>query len=279
MRSTGFEATRPWLQHLAGMELLHLVADTLAPEGIDAMPLKGMWLKLAGVYDPPEQRPITDVDLLVRSQDYGRAQAALLRAGFRLGREQGWQSVLERSQAQLALDLHREIFEPLCFGLSASDLWARASGPGPRGGMTLCMPQPLDAFGHLVGHFVRSGPTGRDSAHCADFEATLRHFGWPADHVASYLEAHGLARAGRLAMSMAVDHGPAPRAGLVLAAMHPDPVGEMLVRTTAGAARLPWVPRQAHSLAGLLLSRSLPAGVVSAAERGLKLIFARRARA
>jgi hypothetical protein len=77
------------LQRIAGRQLLfqaslEQVGACLAATGVNWIVLKGMDLATR-VFDHPEERPSTDIDLLIDPGDYPRARAAL--------EDSGWQSV------------------------------------------------------------------------------------------------------------------------------------------------------------------------------------------
>lgn len=250
-----------------GLQALAEVARTLAEGGIALVPLKGIWLHLSGAYAAPERRPIADVDVLVAAQDYGRAIQLLGRGGFECTSRALAESSHRRAGHGLSTDLHRELFEPNCFGLSGRDMLAAADPVREVEGIPLRMPEPLDAFGHLVGHFVRTGPSGRDAAHCRDFETVLQHYQWDAALVAAGLAQRGLARAGRFALGLAARAGDSPRAAAVLASLAHDPVGEQLAALAQRLHDMPAAPARAHSIAGLLLARDVPAGVAGITRR------------
>jgi len=100
----------------AEQKLLHL-ADAFDEEGIDYAVLKGPALAHA-VYEDPCLRPFCDLDLLVRSGDYSRANALLAHLGHARSRPEprlGWEarfgkgSVHVDSDDAVEIDLHRTL--------------------------------------------------------------------------------------------------------------------------------------------------------------------------
>lgn len=79
----------PWRQALFMMSARYLalgaavehIAQLLAAEKIRWIPLKGYDLATR-IYDPPEERQTSDLDLLVASQDFERARRKLVAAGW-----------------------------------------------------------------------------------------------------------------------------------------------------------------------------------------------------
>jgi hypothetical protein len=68
-------------RHLRLFELLELLDEALRVTGVAAVPLKGAALCAAGLYGPGE-RPMADLDILVRTDDIGAASAVLGALGF-----------------------------------------------------------------------------------------------------------------------------------------------------------------------------------------------------
>jgi hypothetical protein len=251
--------------HAIGLEVLRRCARVLKPLGIYAMPLKGIWLQ-SYVYARPEERAITDVDVIVPDRAFTIARQALIDAGFEARNANASEVALYARDLPLPIDLHARLFMPGAFALPTRELFARASTPVELEGAAIVLPEPVDALCHLVGHFVKSRCAPDDSRRTRDFAAVAHRFGLTAGHMAARLEATGMARAARYAFSelARVDALFAD----ALAALAHDPTGELLARacararselrpgTRAGAAR---VARAAQALPGFLLERSLPA--------------------
>ena len=126
-------------------------AAALADAGVPVLLLKGAsyggWL-----YDDPAERPMTDVDLMVGTNDHGRALEVLARIGFRPGGPAS-----QRSPRQHAVTLRREYDTvdlhrgPVQLGRIAIDdqLWTRA-----RAAPWIPGAQRLDEIDETLFHFA-----------------------------------------------------------------------------------------------------------------------------
>ena len=74
---------------MAATALVADVARRLSHEGIEVMPVKGALLQ-HWLYEDPADRPLTDIDLLVRASDFPAAHAVLADNGYR---PTAWSSV------------------------------------------------------------------------------------------------------------------------------------------------------------------------------------------
>jgi len=250
--------------HALGLSVLRRCSDVLRPHGIYAMPLKGLWLQ-SYVYERPEERSITDVDVIVPETAFKQAQGALQSAGFSARNANASEVALYARDLPLPIDLHARLFMPGAFALPTHALFARASAPVELAGAHVVLPDPVDAFCHLVGHFVKSRCRPDDARRTRDFVEVARRFGLSAGHIATRLETAGMARAARYALGH-LAAGDALFAE-VLAALPHDPAGELLARACSHArmgermagVRPSLVGRAAQALPGFLLERSLPA--------------------
>ena len=129
--------------------------EALEREGIGAVLFKGISYA-AWLYTDPGERPMSDVDLLVRAEDHARAVKALARLGY--WHPGPWEQRSERHHALTlkraggCVDLHRS---PMQVGRIAIDwdaLWARTSAaewvPGAR--RLDLVDEVLFHFAHLV---------------------------------------------------------------------------------------------------------------------------------
>jgi hypothetical protein len=124
-----------------GAELAEVV-DSLGREGVEVIFLKGGALAWT-VYADPAQRPMADLDLLVRLEQVGRASAVLQSLGFRLpasipadmvhfqqqiGAGLGW--LRSRRGSMTCLDLHHHLIGVdwcrAAFPVDPDALWASA---------------------------------------------------------------------------------------------------------------------------------------------------------
>ncbi|MBZ0118220.1 MAG: nucleotidyltransferase family protein, partial [Sandaracinaceae bacterium] len=93
-------------------------------QGILPMPLKGVLLQHL-VYRDPSERVLSDVDLLVPPGHFDEAVRALRAAGYALAPEGRAAVHAKGPSARLEIDLHRRLFAPGLFGLSARHLFER----------------------------------------------------------------------------------------------------------------------------------------------------------
>ena len=101
-----------------------------AEQSIDALPLKGPALALA-LYGDATLRSCNDLDLLVRRDDYTRAEALLLDQGF-VGREtDDYHRRFVRHG--IPVELHVEIASPQYFPFDSDGIWKRSRVENFRG--------------------------------------------------------------------------------------------------------------------------------------------------
>ena len=115
------------------------------------------------MYAGPEERAITDVDVIVPDRAFAIAKRALIDAGFEARSANVSEVALYAHDLPLPIDLHARLFMPGAFALPTRDLFARASGPVALEGAEIVLPAPVDALCHLVGHFVKSRCTPDDA--------------------------------------------------------------------------------------------------------------------
>lgn len=107
---------------------LEEVGSEFSARGIAWSAIKGAsyaW----GLYEEPALRPMTDLDLLVRAEDFECAARCLVQCGF-----SKWTISARQSHAQTYLrapheivDLHRSILQPLRSNAGMAGVWERAS--------------------------------------------------------------------------------------------------------------------------------------------------------
>lgn len=130
-------------RHLQVMELLRRLHERLRRAGVAAVPLKGAALYAAALYGPGE-RPMADVDLLVRSCDLETASATLQELGFqeslrlwknrlfRVSEPGDHAQTQEACEDRVKVELHERICEMLpvrLVDISAS-IFPRDAAPG-----------------------------------------------------------------------------------------------------------------------------------------------------
>lgn len=224
-------------------DLVRRLARALAAEGIDVMPLKGVLLQ-QHVYADPLERPISDVDLLVRERDFARATAVLAREGLDvfLHGEAGTSVTLREARSGFLVDLHQRLFSPSWFRLGTGELFARARRDEALFDAPVYVIDALDLYAHLVGHFVKGRLGARDAHHVRDFAVVAERFALDARAVAQHLERHGLARAARYALGVARDAGGDAFAADVIAALRVDLLGDAIARVARVALQRPLAP-------------------------------------
>lgn len=133
--------------------------EAAAAAGVDVAPLKGAHL-LANVYPPGADRgPLSDVDFLVREEQWGAALAIAERLGWRRlsrrgegGHEAGLSCPAPGGRAVL-FEAHRALFDPARYPLDHAALWSRAIA-GTFDGAPCRALSPEDHFAHLAIHEV-----------------------------------------------------------------------------------------------------------------------------
>lgn len=187
--SCDLRATLParWRSELRGVAVLWLrlgeaaasALSTLVDAGLDVAPLKGFDVGTR-FYSVPEQRPTSDLDLLVRRKDLDRARASLLSAGWkahettdrqlRFLEQEGYTSHF--SGRGVSLELHFRLWGLTPEGMGAEMLQeARPNDDGPGGGLRL-----LPAHAYLIAAvhgWNRTSP--RDLGDWRDLQAILTH--------------------------------------------------------------------------------------------------------
>jgi hypothetical protein len=213
--------------HLIGCAVLEAAVRALGSRDILLMPLKGIWLQVF-VYADPGERPITDVDVLVREADYAPALAALRDAGWKHCDTNVFATALRAPGLPLVLDLHRRLFARSAFRMPSAELFERGTPDRERYGCEVVLPAALDVFAHLVGHFVKSRG-GRDSPafQRRDFVMLAEHCRLEPTRTAQHLVRCGLARASRYALRCVSDDlDTRGFCRATLAALPPDPSGD-----------------------------------------------------
>jgi len=110
------------------------LADSLGAAGIRFILLKGAALAPL-LYGSPEERPMVDIDLLIRRRDWPAARAALGREGYRFPDEKVesyWlanyynMAVGTPGPAPSSLDLHWGLCQPIRYRVDEDGLWSRS---------------------------------------------------------------------------------------------------------------------------------------------------------
>ncbi|MEX2216249.1 MAG: nucleotidyltransferase family protein [Phycisphaeraceae bacterium] len=146
-----------WMMHL-----LERIVRRFNEAGIAVMALKGAALNQT-LYERPDERPMSDLDLLIHPEHLDQAHALLERAGCLrsqvLVREDFFPQYyyeIEYRGGQIqpvTIDLHVRPFRPLRYSRFVPDdaLWARAE-PVKLGRAEVFLPSPTDMLIHLAAH-------------------------------------------------------------------------------------------------------------------------------
>lgn len=148
---------------LAATGLVADVARKLADPGIPVMPVKGALLQ-HWLYEDPSERPLTDVDILVRPEDFEKAVETLLSLGYRRGAGSSIGAVVLRTPFGLALDLHPRLFDRARYRFATRDIFARSTEDEALYGVPVRLPSALDAYAHLIGKLGSDHLNGSASA-------------------------------------------------------------------------------------------------------------------
>jgi Uncharacterised nucleotidyltransferase len=245
-------------RHLIGCALLDTTAKLLGRIGIPVMPLKGIWLQRL-VYADPRQRMISDVDVLVPEHHYEQAQASLMAAGWKLRSSNVAESSYTAPDWRLPLDLHRRLFTRQSFRLSTADMFARGREDTKLFGAPVVLPDPLDGFAHVLGHFVKSRgyASAADNA-LRDLPLMAAKLQLDPQLCAQRLAQCGMARAARYALPLIASSDQAAFGPAVLHHLPNDPPGSAIafaMRTLRAhcSEHSPWA-----ALPGFALEPTLP---------------------
>ncbi len=224
--------------HAASEAVLRDALRALHGAAVEVMPLKGVLLRRL-VYDDPADRPVGDVDLLVRGRDVRRAHEALAAAGFEpifLEPSERERSFRHR-RLGLLVDLHWQLFYEDYFDFDAAGLFARARWDETSFSTPVWRMSPLDLYAHVLVHagftaWVQPAPRLYDIARVAD---RLRVD--PAA-AAAHLRACGMSAFARYALRLAARDGDPTHPRAVLAALGRDPARDLAARAVLAAVPL-----------------------------------------
>jgi hypothetical protein len=142
-------------------ELLRLLGR-FNEAGIPVIPLKGLYLADL-LYNDSALRPTSDLDLLVKVQDFDRSQRVLEEAGCAklADEEQGAEYhvsyvTTDGRAGQVLIELHRDLGESHVAGLDIEAIW-RAAAPITWGNRTIWAMALPDLFLYTCLHAVKDG--------------------------------------------------------------------------------------------------------------------------
>jgi len=226
------------------------------------MPLKGVLLQQL-LYADPAQRPLTDVDVLVPEQDFERAIAALIEAGFE-PRSAG-RSLIEcalRAPRGFTVDLHQRLFGKGRFRLSTEALFRRASRDESLLGVPLHIADPYDTAAHLIGKFVTDQERFDPLPRLEELAAWVSHRSLDPAQLGRHLCSCGMKRAGHYVLSRGAELLPDTLFAAALAAFPVDARGKLY--THVARALIPKLEgTRLASLPAHLLNASLARGAIS----------------
>jgi hypothetical protein len=243
--------------------LAQRVLKALSAAGIPVMPLKGLFFAY-WVYADPAERLGGDIDLLVPASEFGRAVRVLAGAGFHPGPfDNPKERTLLAPEMPIEIDLHRELFVPGRYRLSAEEVFARGRAERTRFPVEVVVPDPLDALAHLVGHAASGHAPTNAPRQERDVELLAQRFALDPRTCADHLMRLGLGRAARYTFHF---FGSGARfAREVERHLAPDPIGSVLARVAWTVAKrcTPWM--LLSRAAGQLTAASLPSAAISSA--------------
>lgn len=257
---------------LVGRQLVRHVAECLDPQGIPIMPLKGVLLQV-WVYPDAATRPISDVDVLVRPDDYLAAQQVLASRGYRrLRTEAGdWQSVWRHPELPLDLDLHRRLARTRRHRLTPPALFAEGHPNEHLFGARVIVPDPLDLYAHLLAHASSTLLLGGYLHRPEDMTRVPEALSLEPRIAAAHLVRRGVGRHARLVLPLIQERMADPFGQEVLRFLPRDPFGRVVAATARLGSRRAGGRSALRRVPGLLLNPTL-------AEAGLALAGAARDR-
>lgn len=132
--------------------VLTRTVPSMVERGAHVAPIKGAAYART-LYDRPAERPMTDVDLLVREDSLQLCEAVLGESGFRKISGGPWHHAWAWTRSDLTIDVHRSILGPGRSKIDLDAVWSRTSEGWPAGARQL---DPTDAFVFHLAHLARN---------------------------------------------------------------------------------------------------------------------------
>lgn len=258
---------------LAATALVGDVAGKLAHRGIPVMPLKGALLQ-HWLYDDPSDRPLTDVDLLVRPAALHEAAELLEAAGYCRTRHSSVGGLVMQTPLGLALDLHAQLFDRMRYRMPTDDLFARGSEDHALYGARVVLPSPLDVYAHLVGKFGSDHLNARSTARLDEIRRMGAHLDCSAETAARHLLHCGMRRVSRYVLPLVDRTLGDPFASQVCKRLPRDPIG----RGIATAAEWSLARAAPRSWSGAVIAHALNDSVPHGLESGIRALHERTRR-
>lgn len=194
---------------------LRRIVPALAAEGIDLIPLKGLQLAEA-VYGDMSLRPMSDMDLLVRRGDVGRALAVLRRQGY--GHDVELSDAagamldskcnvgLEHESLDVWLELHWALEEPPGHSPEAIDAVWRTAGHGRIADTQVRLMAAELLLLHVCVHLARNHAFAFSLRGLCDIAEITRRCAIDWDRVVELAARHGWTRPAAAALWLAREH-------------------------------------------------------------------------
>lgn len=209
-------------------ELVGDVARRLAGSGIVVMPVKGALLQ-HWLYDDPAERPLTDVDLLVRPDEFGTAVTRLEAAGYERTHHGSVGGSVLHTPFGLALDLHSQLFDRARYRMPTRDLFARSGVDDALYGASVQIPSALDVYAHLIGKFGSDHLDARATARLDEIARLATRIDASPETLARHLTHCGMRRVSRYALPLVHQATGDAFSRTVWECLPPDPVGRTIV--------------------------------------------------
>lgn len=231
--------------NLRRLQAADLVHGALTEAGIIPLLLKGAAL-VETHYRDPGQRPMRDLDLLVRPTDLDRAESVLEQLGFRRrrtpGRERSEDAYYQRSYVRgpERVELHMALCDESRYPVDVAALWSRARSVSWRGTTALTLDE-ADHLAYVALHAALHGYILPLTC-LVDQSVLLRRSQAPATLAARAVEVARAWRAGTavyLAFRLAQRLVGAPFEDSLLASLRPDPVRGLYLRACFHEDRMP----------------------------------------
>ncbi|MEY4547278.1 MAG: hypothetical protein RL685_3473 [Pseudomonadota bacterium] len=192
---------RAFVRAVLAREVLRDAALALHRRGLPLVPLKGVLFQQL-LYHQPEERQLTDIDVLVREGDFYVAIAALRVAGFEPQQvTRSGIGMTLRSPRGMILDLHRRLFSRARYRLSTELIFARARRDVELLGAPVDLAHPHDIAAHLVGKMVSDHVVHERLPRLTELLRWVKHQRLDPTELAAHLQAHGLGRAARYVLA------------------------------------------------------------------------------
>ncbi len=124
--ATGWDARAVWARQLTAYRALEAVAQRFEGAGIEALAVKGI-VTASTLYAEPSERPMGDVDLRIRPQDFARAARVARDAGWRIGEWKPGYKAFVLNMGGLGVDVESFIGAPGLCALSIDEMLSRAT--------------------------------------------------------------------------------------------------------------------------------------------------------